>query len=115
MPTIVEAKGLRYTITLLDEEIRIKENAKLWDNIGNAIKKLHIIKKDKDVLIDLTYKICEISNSSFQEITQDSSKLVLTLNDGTIKTFEMSPTDVRHSNALKTHVNQIADYIQSKK
>ena len=115
MPIIVEAKGLRYTITLLDDEIRIKENAKFLDNVGNALKRINIFKKEKDILIDVSHKLSEISKSSFEDITQDTSRLVLTLSDGTIKTFEMSPTDVIQSNALKTHVKQIADYIQSKK
>ncbi|MGE4342016.1 MAG: hypothetical protein AB7E23_02840 [Bacilli bacterium] len=115
MPIIVEAKGLRYKIVLLDNEIRIKENANLLDNVGNALKKINIFKKDKDILIDVSYKLSEISKSSFEDITQDTSRLILILSDGSVKAFEMSPTDIKQSNALKTHVKQIVDYIQSKK
>jgi len=117
MKHIVQAKGLRFTITLFDEEVRIKENADLFKNIGNAFEKINFLKKqkEKDLLVEDFFKIENIETANYCSITKDVSKLVLILKDGTIKEYEMSSTDLQYSNALNTYVKQIADYIQSKK
>lgn len=115
MVIIVTAKGLRYTMHLFDDEISIKENANFLENAGNLIKKINIFKKEKVLLIDETHKLDNIKEAFFESPTQDTSLLVLELVDGSTKKYEMSPTDKKFSNALKTQVKQIADYIQSKK
>ncbi len=112
MAVIVEAKGLRYTVILTDDHVQIKENANIKESISNIIKK---IKKDQDLLVNESYKLTEIIRANFEELSQDTSKLTLELNNERIRTFEMSAKDKYLSNALKTHVKQIADYIQSKK
>lgn len=115
MAEIVNAKGLRYTITLYDDEVNIKENAKLIDKAGNVLKKINFLKKDKDVLLNRTFKLSEIKNAFYTNPTQDTSVMKLELSDSIVKEFEMTPTDTKNSNALKTQVKQIVDYIQEKK
>lgn len=112
---INKAKGLRFTMTLYDEEINIEENAGLVGKVKNKFAKLNILKKDKEVLFNKTYKLSEIKNAVYSNPTQDTSVLKLEFLDNSFREFEMTPTDIKNSNALKTQVKQIADYINSKK
>jgi hypothetical protein len=113
MSTITIAKGLRYTLTLLDSELKVKQNADLKDSAVNLLNKMNFLKKDKNLLIDVTYHLKKIKKVTYTNPTQDSSVLKLELFDDTVVEFEMTPVDVKSSNALKTQVKQIADYIES--
>lgn len=108
MSIIVTAKGLRYTITLLDNEVKIVENADIKSQIRNAM----ILNKEKKVLLNVTYKLKDIKAVKFANLTQDTSLLTIELINGNNKDLEMTPKDLKDSNALKTHVKQIADYMQ---
>lgn len=112
---INKAKGLRFTITLYDDEINIEENASLAGKAKNAFVKLNILKKDKDILFNKTYKLSEIKNVVYSNPTQDTSVLKLEFLDNSFREFEMTPTDIKNSNALKTQVKQISEYIEEKK
>ena len=112
MAIIVTAKGLRYTISLLDNEVKIKENADIKDKTINTLKKINIFKKEKGLLLDVVYELNQIKKVVYSNPTQDTSVLTLELVDGSTIEFEMTPVDVKNSNALKTQVKQIADYIE---
>ena len=115
MEAITEAKSFRYTITLYDNEIHIKENASVGENIGNVFKKINILKKDKNLLINLSYKLQEISEARFVDVLKDASQLVLELKNGDTKTFDMTTIDKNNPMVLKTKIKLIVDHIQSRK
>ncbi|HHT37819.1 MAG TPA: hypothetical protein GXZ95_00185 [Mollicutes bacterium] len=106
MAIINVAKGLRYTITLSVENVKIRENS-------NLIGRLKSFKKGERKLINETYKFNEIKKVSYENLTQDTSVLKLVLTNDTECVFEMTPNDTKESEALKTQVMQIAEYIQS--
>lgn len=112
MAIVTIAKGLRYTLTLHDTELKVKQNADLKDAAVNLIKKVNIFKKDKELLLDVTYQLDQIKKVSYTNPTQDSSVLKLELLDGNVVEYEMTPDEIKNSNALKTQVKQIADYIE---
>jgi len=115
METITEAKSFRYTITLYENEIHIKENASFGENISNVFKKIHIMKKDKHLLINSSYKLQEISEARFVDVLKDTSQLVLELKNGDTKTFDMTTTDKNNPTVLKTKIKLIVEHIQSRK
>ena len=112
MAIINTAKGLRYNLTLFDNELKIKENADIKDTTLNALRKINIFKKDKELLLDVSYELKQIKKVVYSNPTQDTSVIKLELLDGSTFEFEMTPADVKSSNALKTQVKQIADYIE---
>ncbi len=113
MAIINSAKGLRYTLTLFDNELKVKQNADTKTSTFNKIKKLNVFKKDKELLLDVTYKIQQIKKVTYSNPSQDTSIIQLELLDSSVVEFEMTPSDVKNSNALKTQVKQIADYIEA--
>lgn len=113
MAIINTAKGLRYTLMLLDSELKIKENSDIKDAALNAFKKINIFKKEKELLLDVSYELKQIKKVAYSNPTQDTSVIKLELIDGSTFEFEMTPSDVKSSNALKTQVKQIADYIEA--
>lgn len=115
MATITEAKSLRFTIALNEDTLHIKENASAIGNIQNAFKKMNIFDGKKKLLLNLSYPLEDIKEAKFVDVTIDVSQLVLVLKDGETKTFDLTSTDPKKSHALKTNVEQIAYYIQSKK
>jgi hypothetical protein len=114
MAIIVTAKGLRYTMTLFDEYLKVLENADFKEKTINIIKKINFFNKSNDLLIDKIYQIKQIKNILYDNPTNDTSILELELLDGTNTKYEMTPADVKNSNALKTQVKQIADYIKER-
>lgn len=113
MAIINSAKGLRYTLTLSDNELKVKQNADIKTSAINLIKKANVFKKDKELLLDVTYELRQIKKATYSNLTQDTSIIKLELLDGSVVEFEMTPSDVKNSNALKTQVKQIADYIEA--
>jgi hypothetical protein len=114
MAIINTAKGLRYTMFLSDDNLRIVENADIKDKALNIVNRINIFKKEKHLLIDVVYDFKQIKKVLYSNPTNDTSILELELADGTNSKYEITPTDVKKSNALKTQVKQIADYIKEK-
>jgi len=112
MELITEAKSLRYSITLYDNEIHIKANASVGEKFRDAFK---FFKKDKERLINLSYKLQDIAEAKFVDVSIDTSQLVLELKNGDTMMFEMTPLDKNNSKVLKTKTKLIADHIQSRK
>lgn len=98
---------------MFDAELNIKQNADFKDIAINLVKKINIFKKENELLLDVIYPLSKIKKVSYINPTLDSSVLKLELFDDDLVEFEMTPKDVKNSNALKTQVKQIADYIET--
>ena len=78
-------------------------------------RKSTFLRKKKELLLDVSYELKQIKKVAYSNPTQDTSVIKLELIDGSTFEFEMTPADVKSSNALKTQVKQIADYIEAKR
>lgn len=87
MAIIVVAKGLRYTLTLMDTKLKIKQNAGVKDSVLNLVKKCNFLKKEKYLLLDIVYPIKQIKKVSYSNPTQDTSVLKIELNDEVAKSL----------------------------